>query len=71
MMRAGSTMGSTQDLLDATKFMTEHKLVPIVSDVLDGLEAADQGFDLMKSGDQFGKIVIRVDHAPAKQSANL
>ncbi|TRM61209.1 hypothetical protein BD626DRAFT_549209 [Schizophyllum amplum] len=43
----GSTMGSLKDMKDATAFMEEHKVVPIVSDVLKGLDAR-----------QFGKIVI-------------
>ncbi|KAG1827428.1 uncharacterized protein BJ212DRAFT_1565534 [Suillus subaureus] len=48
----GSTMGSLKDLTDATMF---------------GLEAAEEGFELMKRGDQFGKIVIRInDKANAK-----
>ena len=58
----GSTMGSHQDLIDATNFIAEHKVVPIVSHVLDDLESADQGFGLMEKGEQFGKIVIRVRH---------
>ena len=31
-------MGSKQDLIDATQFLAQHRIVPIVSDVLDGLE---------------------------------
>lgn len=54
----GSTMGSLKDMKDATAFMEEHKVVPIVSDVLKGLDAVEQGFELMKRGGQFGKIVI-------------
>ncbi|KAL1731237.1 hypothetical protein EV714DRAFT_209202 [Schizophyllum commune] len=54
----GSTMGSRKDLEDATAFMAKHKIVPTVSDVLDGLNAVEQGFDLIKRGGQFGKIVI-------------
>jgi D-arabinose 1-dehydrogenase-like Zn-dependent alcohol dehydrogenase len=57
----GSTMGSLKDLADATMFMSEHRIVPVVSHVLDGLEAAEEGFELMKRGDQFGKIVIRIN----------
>ena len=51
-------MGSRKDLEDATAFLAEHKIVPVVSDVLDGLDAVEQGFDLIKRGGQFGKIVI-------------
>ncbi|KAI0807843.1 NAD(P)-binding protein [Fomes fomentarius] len=56
----GSTMGSHKDLIDATNFMAEHKIVPIVSHVLDGLESAEEGFKLLEKGDHFGKIVIRI-----------
>ncbi|KAG1734330.1 hypothetical protein EDB19DRAFT_1911189 [Suillus lakei] len=57
----GSTMGSLKDLTDATKFVSEHRIVPVVSHVLEGLEAAEEGFELMKRGDQFGKIVVRIN----------
>ena len=57
----GSTMGSQKDLEDATKFIDEHKVVPVVSDVLNGLEEAEKGFQLMERGSQFGKIVIKID----------
>lgn len=55
-------MGSHQDLLDATAFLAEHRIVPVVSHVLDGLEAAETGFDLLARGDHFGKVVIQVGH---------
>ncbi|KAI0819102.1 NAD(P)-binding protein [Irpex lacteus] len=58
----GSTMGSHQDLIDATNFIAEHKVVPIISHVLDGLESAEEGFQLIGKGEQFGKVVIRVRH---------
>jgi len=57
----GSTMGSHKDLLNATKFLSDNRIVPVVSHVLEGLEAAEEGFELMKRGDQFGKIVIKMD----------
>uniref|UniRef100_A0A8H8CNM5 Uncharacterized protein n=1 Tax=Psilocybe cubensis TaxID=181762 RepID=A0A8H8CNM5_PSICU len=56
----GSTMGSHQDLLDATAFIAKHRIVPIVSHILDGLESAEEGFELIKRGDQFGKVVIKL-----------
>ncbi|KAJ8583566.1 NAD(P)-binding protein [Rhizopogon salebrosus TDB-379] len=58
----GSTMGSLKDLTDATQFLSEHRIVPVVSHVLDGLEAADEGFELLKRGDQFGKFVLKIDN---------
>jgi D-arabinose 1-dehydrogenase-like Zn-dependent alcohol dehydrogenase len=54
-------MGSHKDLIEATNFVSENRIVPVVSHVLEGLEAADEGFELMKRGDQFGKIVIKMD----------
>jgi D-arabinose 1-dehydrogenase-like Zn-dependent alcohol dehydrogenase len=59
----GSTMGSHQDLVDATRFIAEHAIVPVVSHVLEGLGSAEQGFELMKHGSQFGKIVVRMDES--------
>jgi len=56
----GSTMGSHRDLLNATAFLSEHKMVPVVSDVVDGLDHCEEGFELMKKGGQVGKIVIKV-----------
>ena len=53
-------MGSKQDMKDATDFLATHRIVPIVSHVLDGLESAEEGFELLKRGDQFGKVVIRL-----------
>ncbi|RDB23123.1 putative zinc-type alcohol dehydrogenase-like protein YogA [Hypsizygus marmoreus] len=67
----GSTMGSHQDLIDATKFLAEHKIVPIISHVFEGLESAEQGFETMNRGDQFGKIVIKVSHDAGKAKAKL
>lgn len=53
-------MGSTQDLRDATKFLSKHKIVPVVSQVIHGLENAEKGFEMLRSGAQFGKVVIEV-----------
>lgn len=56
---AGSTMGSRQDLIDATDFISKHRINPEVSHVLRGLEDAEEGFKLLQAGDQVGKIVIK------------
>ena len=53
-------MGSRQDLIDATEFLAQHRIIPHVFHVIDGLESAEEGFELIGRGDQFGKIVIRV-----------
>jgi hypothetical protein len=39
-----------------------------VSHIIEGLEAAEEGYELLKRGDQFGKIVIKID---GKASAKL
>ncbi|CCM00486.1 uncharacterized protein FIBRA_02520 [Fibroporia radiculosa] len=56
----GSTMGSHNDLIDATNFIAEHRIVPVISHVLDGLETAEEGFELIRRGEQFGKVVMKV-----------
>jgi D-arabinose 1-dehydrogenase-like Zn-dependent alcohol dehydrogenase len=56
----GSTMGSHKDLLDATEFLSQHKIVPVVSHVLDGLDKFEEGFEIMRKGDQMGKIILKL-----------
>ncbi|KEP50515.1 zinc-binding dehydrogenase family oxidoreductase [Rhizoctonia solani 123E] len=56
----GSTMGSTAELKAATEFAAKHHLKPSVSTVLDGLENAEPGFELIQKGRESGKIVVRV-----------
>lgn len=56
----GSTLGSHTDLIAATNFLSKHRIVPAVSHVLEGLESAEEGFEIMKKGDAFGKIVIKI-----------
>ncbi|KAI6148520.1 hypothetical protein BKA82DRAFT_12015 [Pisolithus tinctorius] len=67
----GSTMGSLKDIKDATTFMDKHRIVPVVSQVLQGLEAAEEGFSLLQRGDQFGKIIIRMEDENVEGKANL
>ncbi|ORY84706.1 hypothetical protein BCR35DRAFT_303044 [Leucosporidium creatinivorum] len=62
----GSTMGSREEFEKAVKFAAEHKIRPVVHTVLSSLEDAEEGFQLMKSGGQFGKIVINVEREKGK-----
>ncbi|GAA5915777.1 quinone oxidoreductase family protein [Sporobolomyces salmoneus] len=62
----GSTMGSREEFFSAVKFIDQHKIVPIVDTVLTGLEEAEKGFELLKQGGQFGKVVITI----AKEDKN-
>lgn len=57
-------MGSHQDLVDATAFLCTHRIIPVVSHVIDGLEQAEEGFELIREGRQFGKVVIRIRDTP-------
>lgn len=52
----GCTMGSTAEFKAAMNFIGEHKIRPVVHTVLKGLEGAEEGFELMKVGGQFGKV---------------
>lgn len=49
-------MGSRKEFEKAVKFVDEHKIRPVVDTVLPSLEDAEEGFQLMKSGGQFGKV---------------
>ncbi|KAJ7032272.1 hypothetical protein C8F04DRAFT_1221926 [Mycena alexandri] len=65
----GTLMGSRADMVDATNFLAEHKIVPVVAAVLHGFAAAEDGFKMMEKGSQFGKIVLKLGEASVK--ANL
>ncbi|KAI5478509.1 hypothetical protein MNV49_005037 [Pseudohyphozyma bogoriensis] len=56
----GSTMGSLREFKEAVSFINEKKINFVVDTVLDGLDKAEEGFERMKEGKQFGKIVIKV-----------
>jgi NADPH-dependent curcumin reductase CurA len=64
-------MGSRQDLIDATEFLTQKRIVPPVSHVVDGLESAEEAFEFMKHGDQFGKIVIKLRDSLKLPQSNM
>jgi D-arabinose 1-dehydrogenase-like Zn-dependent alcohol dehydrogenase len=59
-------MGSRDELVEATKFLAEKEIVPIVSEVLSGLDEAEKGFRRMEEGAQFGKIVIKIEERHPK-----
>ena len=58
----GSTMGSRKEFADMVSFVREHKIRPVVSRCVTGLDVAkvDELFEDMKSGSQFGKLVVRI-----------
>ena len=60
----GSTMGSRKEFKDMVAFVNEKKIKPVVSRVvngLDNLKEIDTLFDEMKTGSQFGKLVIEIE----------
>jgi NADPH:quinone reductase-like Zn-dependent oxidoreductase len=60
----GSTMGSKKEFREMVEFVREHKIRPVVSRMvkgLDNLEGIESLFDDMKAGRQFGKLVIQID----------
>lgn len=59
----GSTMGSRDEFRQMVRFVGETGIKPVVSRVVQGLESLediDGLFEDMKSGSQFGKLVIEV-----------
>ncbi|KAL1871599.1 hypothetical protein VTK73DRAFT_1948 [Phialemonium thermophilum] len=59
----GSTMGSRKEFREMVDFVRAKQIRPVVSRVvtgLDNLEAIDGLFEDMKSGKQFGKLVIAI-----------
>ncbi|KAG9038785.1 hypothetical protein FRB95_014334 [Tulasnella sp. JGI-2019a] len=62
----GSTMGSQAELVEATNFIAKHKIIPQISHILDGLDDAERGFELLEDGSSMGKIVVRITPKDAK-----
>lgn len=53
-------MGSEREFRACVRFIEEHKIVPLVDTVLDGLDQAHRGFELLQdAGKRTGKVVIR------------
>ncbi len=55
----GTTMGSPEDWVAMTVFVSRHQIAPVVSGVFPLTDAAD-AFALMERGGQFGKIVLEM-----------
>lgn len=55
----GTTMGTRDEFLSMIDFVESRKLKPVIDSVLP-LDQVPQAFDRMKSGDHFGKIVLRL-----------
>lgn len=59
----GSTMGSRKEFKDMVNFVNAHKIKPIISRVVQGIDNLDDInslFDDMNKGSQFGKLVIQI-----------
>ena len=54
----GSTMGTNAEFEDMLRFVSEHKLNPVVDSVWNK-EDFEKAFDRMENAEQFGKIVLR------------
>jgi len=55
----GTTMGTLQEFSDMLAFTTEHHIKPVIDKVYPSLSDAQQAFDYMHEGKQFGKIVLK------------
>lgn len=55
----GSTMGSDQEFAEMVALINRYKIRPVVDSIFD-LADHQKGYDLMRSGKQFGKIVFSV-----------
>ncbi|MDN7246722.1 zinc-binding dehydrogenase [Planococcus shenhongbingii] len=55
----GSTMGSREELRDMLAHMEKHNTHPVIDQVFD-LENAQEAFDHLSRGKQFGKVVLHI-----------
>jgi len=67
----GSTMGSRKEFAELVQFVNEHKLRPLVSRSVKGIDNLDDInslFEDMKNGSQLGKLVIELADAGSVKS---
>ena len=67
----GSTMGSRKEFAELVQFVNEHKLRPLVSRSVKGIDNLDDInslFEDMKNGSQLGKLVIELADASSVKS---
>jgi D-arabinose 1-dehydrogenase-like Zn-dependent alcohol dehydrogenase len=57
----GSTMGSLKEFKEMVEFVDKHNIEPVVYKTLRGFEQVEDGFQIMKAGQQFGKVVVVID----------
>ena len=55
----GSTMGSREELQELLQLMEQEKIKPVVSKVFT-LNQADDAFEYLDNGDQFGKVALNI-----------
>ena len=55
----GTTMGTEKEFEDMVRFVEENEIVPVIDKVFP-LEEAEQALRYMDSGQQFGKIVLKI-----------
>jgi propionyl-CoA synthetase len=67
----GSTMGSEHEFKSMLKFVGEHKIVPIIDTVIDGLDKADQGFvSRIECIEAFHLLIVLFSLQPLLQDAD-
>lgn len=67
----GTTMGSRKEFKEMVEFVDQKKIRPVVSRVvkgIDSIEEIDGLFDEMKTGSQFGKLVIEITREGSSSS---
>ena len=52
-------MGSDQDFTEMLEFVNFHKIIPKVDSIFP-INEFDKAFKKMESGDQYGKVVLKV-----------
>jgi NADPH:quinone reductase-like Zn-dependent oxidoreductase len=55
-----ATMGSLAEYKKMIEFMNKHHVEPVVCDVVNGLDQADEAFQILQKGEQCGKVVMKI-----------
>lgn len=58
-----TTMGSLLEFQEMIEFIEKHQIEPVVFKTLIGFESVEEGFEILKNGKQFGKVVVEISKA--------
>lgn len=66
-----TTMGSLAEFKQMVRFVEDYQIQPIIFKTLSGFKDAAEGFEIIKKGQQFGKVVVKIVDEESESNSRL